>query len=109
MASGLPCVSTRLAGVPEMVRDGFTGLLTDERAPDAFADALATLLSDRELCHQMGRAGHERAARMFAKEITARDLMRCLAAFGKLRLAFVTFIRRLIMGAFCKTEPGQIA
>jgi colanic acid/amylovoran biosynthesis glycosyltransferase len=85
MASGLPCVSTRLAGVPEMVMDGSTGLLTDERAPDAFADALATLLSDRELCHEMGMAGHERAARMFAKEITARDLMRCLAAYGKLR------------------------
>ena len=37
MASGLPCVSTCLAGVPEMVIDGNTGLLTEERAPDAFA------------------------------------------------------------------------
>ena len=35
MASGLPCVSTRLAGVPEMVIDGDTGLLTGERDPDA--------------------------------------------------------------------------
>ena len=85
MASGLPCVSTRVAGVPEMVIDGDTGLLTEERDPDAFADALAILLEDRELCGQMGRAGHGHASRMFAKESTARDLLDCLVAYGNLR------------------------
>jgi len=57
MASGLPCVSTRLAGVPEMVIDGNTGLLTEERDPDAFAHALVTLLADKEMCRRMGIAG----------------------------------------------------
>ncbi len=85
MASGVPCVSTRLAGVPEMVVDGCTGLLTEERDPDAFADALATLLGDRDLCRQMGEAGHRRAAKLFAKESTARRLCNCLVAFGNLR------------------------
>lgn len=85
MASGVPCVSTRLAGVPEMVIDGSTGLLTEERDPDAFAHALATLLADNELCLQMGIAGHERAAKIFAKESTARDLLTCLVANGNLR------------------------
>ena len=85
MASGLPCVSTRLAGVPEMVIDGSTGLLTEERDPDAFAHALATLLADQEMCRQMGMAGHERASRMFAKESTSGDLLNCLVAHGNLR------------------------
>ncbi|MCP4849516.1 MAG: glycosyltransferase family 4 protein [Verrucomicrobiaceae bacterium] len=85
MASGLPCVSTRLAGVPEMVVEGNTGLLTEERDPDAFAHALASLLADNELCRRMGIAGYGHASKMFAKESTARDLLNCLVAYGNLR------------------------
>ena len=33
----------------------------------------------------MGIAGHERAAKFFAKESTARDLLNCLVANGNLR------------------------
>ncbi|MFP6874545.1 MAG: glycosyltransferase family 4 protein [Verrucomicrobiales bacterium] len=88
MASGVPCVSTRLAGVPEMVVDGCTGLLTKERDPDAFAGAMATLLRDKDLCQQMGEAGRQRATELFAKECTARQLCNCLVAFGNLRFDF---------------------
>ena len=99
MATGLPCVSTRLAGVPEMVIHDSTGLLTDERSPEDFADALVTLLSNRALCYQMGMAGHERAARIFAKEITAKELVRHLVAYGKLRLDFGLLLKYPILGA----------
>ncbi len=85
MASRLPCVSTRLAGVPEMVVHGETGLLTGEREPEAFAEALADLLGDPALRGRMGAAGQRRARELFAKEETARALRDGLVAGGKVR------------------------
>ena len=71
MAAGLPCVSTRLAGVPEMVIEGETGLLVDERHPDDFAEAVAKMLGDVALCESMGAAGEARAREVFAQAVTA--------------------------------------
>lgn len=45
-AAGLPVVAEATAGVPEVVEDGRTGLLTPERDPEAFAAAVALLLDD---------------------------------------------------------------
>ena len=83
MAARLPCVSTRLAGVPEMVAEGGTGLLSDERRPDDFAAMMGVLLEDRELCSRLGEAGQLRARALFAKEKTAASLRGHLVAHGK--------------------------
>lgn len=78
MAAGLPVVSTPIGGVPEMVREGETGLLVPERAPAALADALARLLLDRALAQSLGAAGRRRAAELFAIEQSARALRELL-------------------------------
>jgi colanic acid/amylovoran biosynthesis glycosyltransferase len=83
MAARLPCVSTRLAGIPEMVIEGETGLLSDERKPEDFAAAMASMLGDRDLCSRMGAAGQLRARALFAKEKTAASLRGHLVAHGK--------------------------
>lgn len=79
MAASLPCVSTRLAGVPEMVVDGVTGLLCEERDPPALAKHLATLLADPARCETMGRAGLQHAEQLFTREVTGRELAKCFA------------------------------
>jgi phosphatidylinositol alpha-1,6-mannosyltransferase len=61
-AQGLPCIGPRLWAVPEVVRDGETGLLCD---PDDDADLVAklrALLLSPELRTSMGRKAHEHAA-----------------------------------------------
>ena len=80
MAAALPCVSTRIAGVPEMVIDGATGLLCEERHPEQLAGLIGALLQDPARCEAMGAAGLEHAKRRFAKEVTSRDLLRAFAA-----------------------------
>lgn len=85
MAASLPCVSTRLAGVPEMVIDGKTGFLTGEHEPQAFAARLQTLLENPELCEAMGRAGLEHAKAHFAQAVTGRALLAAFATHGDLR------------------------
>jgi colanic acid/amylovoran biosynthesis glycosyltransferase len=82
MAAKIPCVSTRLAGVPEMVEDGVSGLLVEERHPDELAAALEKVLVDDELAQRFGEAGHARAQRLFAQEVTASQLLRLFAAHG---------------------------
>jgi glycosyltransferase involved in cell wall biosynthesis len=85
MATSLPCVSTRLAGIPEMVHDGVTGLLCDEGRPDQLAERIAALLQDSARCDAMGVAGLNLAKERFAKEITAFELLRALASHSAMR------------------------
>ena len=55
MATGLPVVTTRHAGIPEMVRDGEDGFVVAERDVNAIAQALLTLIDKPDLRLQMGR------------------------------------------------------
>ncbi len=49
MALGTPCVSTDVTGIPEVLRDGETGLRVPQHTPVLLADALARLLDDADL------------------------------------------------------------
>ena len=49
LALGTPVVSTDVTGIPEVVRDGETGLQVPQRDPPALAAALGRLLADPEL------------------------------------------------------------
>ncbi|MCB1490786.1 MAG: glycosyltransferase family 4 protein [Rhodobiaceae bacterium] len=67
-AMGLPVVSTRVSAIPELVEDGVTGLLVDERDPAALADAIAVLARDPEKRAAFGRAGAARVRAHFASD-----------------------------------------
>lgn len=65
MAAGLPCISTPVNGVAEIVADGETGLLVPPDDDAALAAALARLAENPELRRRMGRCGRQRAERLF--------------------------------------------
>lgn len=100
MAASLPCVSTRLAGVPEMVIDGKTGLLCEEGHPEQLAGEIGALLQDPARCDAMGAAGLEHARMHFAKEVTARELLRAIASHSAMRFDFALALREKLLGAF---------
>ncbi len=102
MAAALPCVSTRIAGVPEMVIDGVTGLLCEERHPEQLAGLIGALLQDPARCEAMGAAGLEHAKRRFAKEVTSRDLLRAFAAQTAFRFDPRLAARENLLGGFLK-------
>ena len=54
--AGLPVVSTRHAGIPEVVQDGTTALLAEEGDVEALAEGLSRLLCHPDLAGRMGRA-----------------------------------------------------
>jgi glycosyltransferase involved in cell wall biosynthesis len=57
MACGLPIVATKVGGVPELVREGETGLFVSIGSPRDIGQALGRLASDSSLRESMGRAG----------------------------------------------------
>ena len=74
MAAARPVVSTRLAGVPEIVADGQTGLLTEPGDVPALAAALHTLSRDPGLRRGFGLAGRRKLEANFASADTTRQI-----------------------------------
>lgn len=89
MAAGVPCVSTRLAGVPEMVVEAGTGLLVEPGDVEGMAMALKTVLVDDGLAARFGKAGRARAEELFDLEKTAAGLAGLLRShLGLMRHVF---------------------
>ena len=61
-ACGRPTIASRVGGVPEVLRDGETGLLVPPGDPRVLADAILRLARDPETCQRMGQAGRKLAA-----------------------------------------------
>jgi len=78
MAAARPVVSTLLAGIPESVVHGETGLLVPPGDTTAFAEALARLIQDPKLRLHYGRAGRERIEQHFRIEQTVTPLIELL-------------------------------
>lgn len=67
-ASGLPVVATRHAGIPDVVVEGETGFLVDERDVPLMARRMARLAGDGDLAGRMGHAARRHVASHFAIE-----------------------------------------
>ena len=63
--SGLPVVATRHAGIPEVVRDGETGVLVSEGDVDGMAAAMRRLVLEPALAARLGSAGQRRVSEQF--------------------------------------------
>ncbi len=74
--AGLPVLATRHAGIPELVRDGASGLLVPERDPGALADGLRRLLRAPDRWAAMGAAGRRHVEGEHATAAVAERLER---------------------------------
>jgi glycosyltransferase involved in cell wall biosynthesis len=78
MAAARPVVSTRLAGIPESVVHGETGLLVPPEDTMALAEALGQFIEDAKLRLHYGRAGRARIEQHFRIEHTVAPLIELL-------------------------------
>jgi colanic acid/amylovoran biosynthesis glycosyltransferase len=74
MATGLPIVSTRIGGIPEMVVENETGFLVQPEDAVALAGAIEKITDDRSLGRKLGQAGYERAQELFSIEKNMQEL-----------------------------------
>lgn len=75
MASGVPVVSTRVAGIPELIRDGQSGLLVDEQDVEALAAAIRRVLEDPQQRAALEQGGRERIDSCFNLERSASEML----------------------------------
>jgi glycosyltransferase involved in cell wall biosynthesis len=80
MAMETPVVSTPIAGIPELIDNGHTGLLVTPGRADLLAEALERLLADPELRQTMGSVAREKVIRDFNNESCAAQLHALFAA-----------------------------
>jgi glycosyltransferase involved in cell wall biosynthesis len=79
MFAGVPVVSTRVGGIPELVEDGVTGLLVEPGDDDGLAAAILELLDDPARAEAMGAAGRARAFARFDARVTTDALLGVIA------------------------------
>ena len=71
MACGVPVISTRLVGIPDLVEDGETGLLAEPNNAEDLAEKIEQLINDKSLHSKLSRQGREKVVSQF-------DLKNCL-------------------------------
>ena len=71
MYAGLPCVATRVGGIPELIGDEEVGLLVEPSSPQELAAALCRLASDGEWRSRMGQAARCRASKYGVDQMVA--------------------------------------
>ncbi len=76
MAMGRPIVGTAVGGVPEVVRDGYSGVLVRSREPAVFAEALLRVAAHRGTAERMGRNGRS----LYEQQFTAKAMVRAYEA-----------------------------
>ena len=83
MAMEIPCVVSRVSGIPELVRDGLDGLLVAVSDEQAIVRALTHLMDDQNLRRLMG----ESARKHIAAEYNLKNNLEQLAHIFSRRLA----------------------
>lgn len=73
-AAALPVISTRHAGIPEVVLDEKTGLLCTEKNTDAMAENMLRILTEDGLAKRLGENGRKRIKQYFTLEMHLKAL-----------------------------------
>lgn len=82
-ASGLPVIAGRSGGIPEMVRDGVTGVLVDPERTGPLTEAIERLLEDRDLAGRLGAAGRAEVERYYNWDRVIGDLQGIATELGR--------------------------
>jgi glycosyltransferase involved in cell wall biosynthesis len=73
MAVGLPVVASDIAGIPELVENGKSGILVSPGDVTALSDALAILAGSEQLRENMGCNGRDKVAKYFNLRSSTRQ------------------------------------
>lgn len=79
MASGVPVVSTRHSGIPELIEHAVSGYLVEERQVEPLADAMAELIINRDIYQRCAEQGRAKIEREFNIETLNRQLSNILS------------------------------
>ncbi len=65
MACGLPSISTRIAGIPDIIIDGESGLLVEPNDPESLAQAIQKIVEEPGLADKLSSGGRKQIEKGF--------------------------------------------
>jgi glycosyltransferase involved in cell wall biosynthesis len=83
MSLGKPVIATRLAGTPEQVEDGVTGILVEPRNVDQLADAIKYLVRNENIRLEFGRSGLARYHNHFTQAMATANYLATYTQLAK--------------------------
>ena len=78
MEHKVPIVSTNVGGIPDVIKDGENGLISEKENPVSLADCIAELLDDKSLREKMGEDGYHKFKQNFTVGAFEKKLDSCL-------------------------------
>lgn len=76
MSFGKPVISTKIAGIPEQIDNGKTGILIDPGDVKALADAIVYLMDNRDIAKEYGRNARAKYDAEFSRDICFKKYMK---------------------------------
>jgi glycosyltransferase involved in cell wall biosynthesis len=80
MAMGVPCVTTQITGIPELIRPGVDGLLVAPSDLDGLTEALAKMMDDPELRGRFAKSARSRVEEHYDLQRNMEKLAAIFAA-----------------------------
>jgi glycosyltransferase involved in cell wall biosynthesis len=74
MAMQVPCVATRITGIPELIRDGVDGLLVTPGNAGQLTEAIEKIMDDLDLRERLARAGRIKVVQEYTLDSNVRRL-----------------------------------
>ena len=78
-ASSLPTISTRHAGIPDIIIHGKTGFLVDEHDVDGMADRMLKIVREQGTANHMGQMARRHIANYFSQDVSLDRLSNIMA------------------------------
>ena len=72
MTYNLPLVAYDVSSNPELIKDSFNGFLVPTDDTEAFANRLSNLITNSELCEQLGNNARTFVEQYFDKQLTLK-------------------------------------
>ncbi len=89
MAAGVPVVATAVDGNLETVADGVTGIFVQPKDTKALAEAIISILNDRELAEKLGKNGRKVAEEKFTAEKMIKNFENLYQRLLRPKIAFI--------------------
>jgi glycosyltransferase involved in cell wall biosynthesis len=108
-ACGLPIVSTRSGGIPEIVEHGRTGMLVARGDAKELALAISQVIDHPALARAMGEAGRQRVLERFTWEASARHLADLIESLSPAGGGQSNLLKRAARGTSDHEVRGEVA
>lgn len=74
MSCGIPCISTNISGIPELITNNLDGIIIDERRSDLITNSVIKLMENKPLYGKMKKEARSKIMKKFNKDINIRKL-----------------------------------